>query len=145
MRMRKAGPQLPLQGISDFPGPSQQGWWRCQSVGTSPTPPWGLRDGGCCKRSWMLTPRPEHGRCLGPACKDSAGTGRFRLVLFARAGGLRGVWEVSCLADIQGRSQPEGTTSHSTRQDASTKTAAGFYFCTSPPCPLCRNDIIMGI
>lgn len=34
--MRKAGPQLPLQGTSDFPGLSQWGWWWCQGVGISP-------------------------------------------------------------------------------------------------------------
>lgn len=143
--MRKVGPWLPLQGISDFPGPSQEGWWWCQGVGTSPTPPWGLHDGGCCKRSWMLTPSPEHGKYLGPACKGSTRTGHSRFLLFACARGLRVVLGVSCTADIQGRSRLEGTTSHSTRQDAGTKTAAGFYFYTSPPCPLCRNDIIMGI
>lgn len=38
VEMRKAGPLLPLQGTSDFPGPSQQGWWWCQGVGISPDP-----------------------------------------------------------------------------------------------------------
>lgn len=34
--MRKVGPRLPFQEISDFPAPSQQG--RCQGVGTSLNP-----------------------------------------------------------------------------------------------------------
>lgn len=149
VRMRKVGPQLPLQGTSDFPGLSQQGWWRChQGVGTSPTPPWALRDGGSCEHSWMLTPCPEHGRCLGPKCKGSTGTSHPWLVLLACAGALQGSPRGAGGAPHgrHPRQEPAGGHHvHSTQQNAGTRTAAGFYFYTSPPCPLCRNDIIMGI
>lgn len=38
MRSRKAGPPLPLQALSEFPGLSLQGWWHCLGVGISPIP-----------------------------------------------------------------------------------------------------------
>lgn len=139
LRMRKVGPWLPLQGTSDFPGLSQQGWWRChQGVGTSLTPPWTLRDGGSCENSWMLAPRLEHGRCLEPKYKGSTGTSHPWLVLLACAGALQGSPRgagVPGMTDSPGRSQREGTASHRTRQNAAQRLRLHFIFILHLPAP----------
>ena len=76
MQSRKAGPPLPLQALSDFPGLTLQRWWHCLGVGISPVPTLGSAG---CNEDAVSTAGCSHpargtGAALAQPCQGCTGT-----------------------------------------------------------------------